>query len=185
MMNFKIGFRAFEVADSTFINALRNLEDYENSIGGNKRFVSKEREQKWVEDLIFNDYQDRIYMAIYEAGDEARQIIGYTSISDIDHVNKSCFWSGIKIHPDFSGKGYGTQTALLILKYVFQELNMERCTGECLENHPAVKKMLEKVGYSVEGLKRHSLFKSGEYQNQFLFSILKSEFIQVKSSFDL
>jgi len=182
-MTTDIFFRAFELSDAEFINSLRNIDEYENLIGGNKRFVSLARERKWVEDLIYNDYQDKFYLAICEK--ESKNIIGYTSVSDIDHVNKSCFWSGIKLHPDYNGKGYGTQTVLLILKFVFEELNMERCTGQCLEEHIVAKKLMEKVGFKVEALQRHSVFKDGLFHNQFVLSILKEEYSIIKTTFKL
>lgn len=182
-MSINIFFRAFEPSDASFINSLRKLEEYENLIGGNKRFVSLAREQRWVEDLIYGDYRDKFYVAICEK--EKGNIIGYTSVSDIDHVNKSCFWSGIKIHPEFNGKGYGTQTVLLILKFIFEELNMERCTGQCLEEHIVAKKLMEKVGFKVEALQRHSIFKNGVFHNQFVLSILKSEYEDIKHQFKL
>lgn len=182
-MTTDIFFRAFELDDAEFINSLRKIDEFENLIGGNKRFVSLAREQKWVEDLIYSDYQDKFYLAICEKIN--KKIIGYTSVSDIDHVNKSCFWSGIKIHPDFNGKGYGTQTVLMILKFVFEELNMERCTGECLEEHLVAKKLMEKVGFKVEALQRHSIFKDGFFHNQFVLSILKEEYSVIKKTFKL
>lgn len=40
-----IFFRAFEIEDAEFINALRDNEDMESRIGGNKRFVSLARER--------------------------------------------------------------------------------------------------------------------------------------------
>jgi RimJ/RimL family protein N-acetyltransferase len=178
-----IFFRAFEVSDAEFVNSLRKFEEFENLIGGNKRFVSVAREQKWIEDLIFNDYKDRFYVAICDKANS--KIIGYTSVSDIDHVNKSCFWSGIKLHPDYNGKGFGTQTVLLILKFVFEELNMERCTGQCLEEHVVAKKLMEKVGFKVEALQRHSVFKNGLFHNQFVLSILKYDYAVTKEIFKL
>jgi RimJ/RimL family protein N-acetyltransferase len=182
-MNIDIFFRAFELSDARLISELRNIDDFENLIGGTKRFVSSAREEKWIESLIFNDYQDKFYVAICEK--ESENIIGYTSVSDIDHVNKSCFWSGIKIHPDYNGRGFGTQTVLLILKFVFEELNMERCTGQCLEEHIVAKKLMEKVGFKVEALQRHSIYKNGKYHNQFVLSILKEEYSIVKTNFKI
>lgn len=184
-MKIEIFFRAFELSDAEFVNSLRKIEESENLIGGNKRFVSLAREQKWIEDLIYKDYQDKFYVAICENVTAEKQIIGYTSVSDIDHMNKSCFWSGIKIHPDYNGKGYATQTALLILKFVFDELKMERCIGQCLEEHIVAKKLMEKVGYKVEALQRHSLFKNGKFHNQFVLSILADEYLLIKEKFKL
>jgi ribosomal-protein-alanine N-acetyltransferase len=182
-MEIDIFFRAFELSDAELVSRLRKIDEFENLVGGNKRFVALAREEKWLESLIYNDYQDRFYVAICEK--ESKKIIGYTSVSDIDHVNKSCFWSGIKIDPDYNGKGYGTQTVLLILKFVFEELNMERCTGQCLEDHVVAKKLMLKTGFKVEALQRHSIFKNGKYHNQFVLSILKEEYPSIKEIFNI
>lgn len=178
-----IFFRAFEISDAEFINSLRKIDEFENLIGGNKRFVSLARDRKWVEDLIYNDYQDRIYVAICEK--QIQNIIGYASVCDIDHLNKACSWGGIKIHPDFHGKGYGKLTALLLVKFVFEELNIERYEAQCLEEHVVSKKMMEKVGFVTEGLRRNSIFKNGKYHNQLVFSLLKSEYPVIKEQYKL
>jgi RimJ/RimL family protein N-acetyltransferase len=182
-MTSDIYFRAFEISDAEFVNSLRKFEEYENLIGGNKRFVSLAREKKWIEDLILNDYKDQFYVAICDKKNS--EIIGYASISDIDHFNKSCVWGGIKLHPDCNKKGFGTQTILMLLKFVFEELNMERISGRCLENHVVAKKLMEKVGFKQEALQRHSVFKNGSFHNEFVLSILKSEYPEIKELFKL
>ena len=93
-MNFDVKFRAFRLGDELFINKLREDEIRESKVGGMKRYVSVDREAKWVKDIIYGDNQSSIYLAITPI--DSDQIIGYTSISDIDYRNGSCFWSGIK-----------------------------------------------------------------------------------------
>jgi RimJ/RimL family protein N-acetyltransferase len=176
-----IYFRAFELEDAEFINSLRNIENMENLIGGNKRYVSLARDRKWVENIILGDSQKTIYIAICEIG--SVDIIGYTSISNIDHFNKSCNWGGIKLEPKFNRRGYGTQIAFLVIKYAFEELGMERVVGVCQEEHVVAKKMMAKVGYKVDGLQRHSLYKNGSYHNQYMMSILRKEYDEFKVNF--
>ena len=182
-MEFQIKFRAFEKGDHIFINNLRTGTHREKLIGGSKRYVSVDRDEKWVNDIIFGDRQDTLYFAITELN--SNDIIGYTSISDIDYRNGSCFWSGIKLSPKVSGKGYGVQTALLILKFVFEELRMVRCIGQCQENHDAALKMMLKVGFSKEGLMRKYVFKNGESINTWLLSIIDTDYKAVKEQFKI
>lgn len=182
-MEFSVFFRALKLEDAEFINSLRRLNEMENQIGGVKRYVSLDRERQWIHDLIMKDYSDKIYLAICENGSD--EIIGYTSISDIDFRIGSCFWSGIKITPKKQEYGYGFQVALLVLRYVFEELRMERCTGHCLEEHKTVIKLLESVGFKKEGLMRNYVFKNGEYKNTWLFSILKEEYQVIKDKFSI
>lgn len=182
-MVFDIEFRAFRLGDEEFINELRNLSIRESKIGGMKRYVSLDRERKWVNDIIMGDDQTCMYMAITEKGSD--DIIGYTSISDIDYRNGTCFWSGIKLSPHCAGKGYGIQVALKILKYVFEELRMARCIGMCQEEHIVALKLMEKAGYTKEGLMRKSLFKNGMHINQWLMSVTDDDYKFIRQKFDL
>ncbi len=182
-MNFQISFRPFKLADATFVNNLRRDEGMERLIGGQKRPVSYERDLKWIEGIMLNDDQKSIYFAVTLAGDD--NIIGYTSISEIDYRNGTCFWSGIKIDPAQSGKGIGTEVTLKVLKFVFEELRMVRCKGECLESHTNVLKMLLKIGFKQEGLMRNTIFKNGEHNNQWLLSVIDSEYVEIKSRYEL
>lgn len=182
-MNFDIKFRAFRFGDESFINKLREDEDRESLVGGFKRFVSIDRERKWVEDLIYGDSNSTFYFAITLINSD--DIIGYTSITDIDYRNGTCFWSGIKLSKAYSGKGYGFQVAIKILKYVFEELRMVRCIGMCQEDHNIALKLMLKAGYKKEGLMRKYLFKNGKYINEILLSCIDDDYIELKQKFNL
>lgn len=171
-----IYFRALELADAEPINQLRRIEAMQSLIGGAKRYVALERDKEWIRSIILSNDQSELYFAVCEAGTDA--FVGYTSVSEIDFRMGSCFWSGIKILPEFSGKGYGKETARLVLKYVFEELRMERCIAKCLEQHAVAEKMLEAVGFHKEGLMRHNSFKNGVYNSTWLFSILRQEYLE-------
>ena len=182
-MESKIKFRAFKIGDELFINKLREDEERESKVGGMKRFVSLDREAKWVHDIIMGDSQTSFYFAITECDND--DIIGYTSISDIDYRDGTCFWSGIKLSRSFSGKGYGLQVALSVLKYVFEEMRMVRCIGKCQEEHTVALKLMEKAGYSKEGLMRKSLYKNGIHINQWLMSITDDDYKVLKNKYCL
>ncbi|MCC9043491.1 GNAT family N-acetyltransferase [Myroides sp. M-43] len=182
-MEFNIRLRAFEKEDALFINQLRNEDEREKYIGGSKRYVSLCREQKWVEDIILGDSQSVMYFAVTTS--ESDSIIGYTSISDIDYRNGSCFWSGIKLSPSVAGKGYGLQVGLLVLNHVFEEMRMVRCTAQAQEGHQPAIRMLDKLGFFKEGLMRKNVFKNGNSLNTWLLSIIEEEYKLIKSTYNL
>lgn len=182
-MNFDIRFRAFKLGDEVFINKLREDDIRESYVGGVKRYVSVDREAQWVKDIIYSDNQSQIYLAITTKNSD--QIIGYVSISDIDYRNGSCFWSGIKLSPECAGHGYGRQVALMITKYVFEELRMVRCIGMCQESHTPAISMLENAGYTKEGLMRKYLYKNGQHINVWLFSITDDDYWKMKEEINL
>lgn len=182
-MKFDIKFRAFKFGDEVFINSLRDDQEMESHIGGIKRYVSIDREEKWVHDLVLNDNSSVIYLAITPI--DSNDIIGYLSVHDIDYQSGTCFWSGIKLSRNYEGKGLGFQAGLLITKYVFEELRMVRCIGKCQEDHYAMINVMSKIGYKKEGLMRKSMYKNGRHINQWLMSITDDDYMETKEKYEL
>jgi RimJ/RimL family protein N-acetyltransferase len=183
-MEFDIFFRSFKKEDAIFVNKLRSSETTEEKIGGVKRFVSQEKDNKWVEDIMMDDGISRISVVMCKT-DSIKTTVGYTSISDIDYRNGTCFWSSLKVLPEFAGKGYGYQTTLKVLKHVFEELRMSRCSAMGLEEHEVALKMMEKAGYKREGLMRNFVYKNGEHKNVWLLSVTLEDYKLIKERLGL
>lgn len=173
----KVYLRAFEYQDMKFINELRNDGDIFKFTCGNKYFISTERDKQWIEDKIFNNY-NQLYLMISEVDGDNQ--IGYICATDIDYVNRKAQWGGIVIHEKFSGKGYGTQSAELLLSHLFFECNINTVYGYWRTDHTVSLKIAEKLGFKKDGVMRNFVYKQGEFHDAYLLSILKEEF-RVKS----
>lgn len=175
-MKCRLYFRAFEFEDLDFLNQIRNDEEAFLHTGGNKYYISKEYDKKWLEDKIFNN-QHQIYLAIclYEKD----EIIGYLGISDIDYRNSKAKWAGINISKKFAKKGYATEAASLLLKFVFEELGLNRFYGYWLDSNIPSVKMAEKVGFTKEGMIRDFVFKINGYHSAYIMSILRKEYCDI------
>lgn len=171
-MKANIFLRAFEYADLELLNEIRNDDDAFEFSGGNKYYISSEYNRKWIEDKIFNN-EKQVYLAICL---KEGKIIGYLGICDIDYRNRKAQWAGINIHKQYAGKGYGTEASELLLKFVFEELGMNRFYGYWLETNKASVKMAEKVGFTPEGLIRDFVYKHSRFHNVYLMSILYKEY---------
>jgi len=175
----RIYLRAFEVSDYTLIHSWRSNQDITQNLSGNTYFISPEREKKWVEDKIFDDYKD-IYLAICLKSNN--EMIGYTSINNIDYRNRKAEWGGTIIGEfEHQHQGYATEAAIIMLRYIFEELNMHKCYGCCLEEHEATIKLLKKLYFTQDGILRENLFKGNTYKNMLLFSILRNEYEAVRN----
>ena len=165
--------RAFEYNDLDFINMLRNDDSLFELTCGNKYYISSERDRKWLEDKIFNN-SNQLYLMICSADDS--RPVGYTSAVNIDYINRKAEWSGILIAGEFSGKGYGTECGSLVLNHLFGELGMNMVYAYVREGHSASLRMVEKLGFQVNGLIRDFGFKRNHFFNVHIVTILKSEF---------
>lgn len=164
--------RALEF-DYKLINQWRNDEYLRKFLGGNVFFVSSEREKKFVESKIFNDEKD-IYFAICDRSNN--EMIGYCSISNIDLRNLTAEWSGTLIgKKECLGKGYGEESAKLMLRFLFEQYPIHKCYTSCLQEHPATIKLFEKLGFKQEGILRDNIYKNGKFKNVVLYSILREE----------
>ena len=167
----RVYLRAFELEDYKLINKWRNDNEINENFASNKLFISSERDRKWIEERIFNDKKD-ISLAVCLK--ENNELIGYTSIKDIDHWNKCAEWSGIIIGDKINrGKGYSSEIQHMVLTYLFNELGLHRVYAYQLEDNQASIAMVKKSGFKVEGILRQCLFKDNKYQNLLIISILK------------
>jgi RimJ/RimL family protein N-acetyltransferase len=182
-MEFDIYYRALKTEDAAFINELRKDQKMEEKLGSPSKFVSLERDQKWVNDLIMNDNPTVAYFAVCENGSD--EIIGYTSITEIDYRNGTCFGSGIKVVSPSPRKLYGLQALLLGFRVAFEEFRMARVKGVVLEEHTGSLKLMERAGFKREGLMRNFVFKNGEHKNCWLLSITKEEYPLIKQKYNL
>lgn len=183
-MEFEIYLRAFKPEDAGFINDLRKNNEIEEKIGGVTKFVSLEREQKWVNDIIFNDDPRHCYVAVCEKGGDD-SIIGYASINDIDYRNGTCMGGGIKVITPTPGKFYGLQVLLLGFQLAFDEFRLARFAVLVMEENRGSLRIMERAGMKREGLLRNYMYKNGRHRNCWLLSITDTEYQEVKQKFNI
>lgn len=169
----RVYLRALELDDYKIICKWRNDIELTYYLGGNRFFVSSEREKKSIENKILDDSQN-IYLGICHC--KTDKLIGYTSINNIDLRNLKAEWGGTLIgEKEYLGKGYGKEAASLMLNFLFDQYPIHRCYAYCLAEHPATSKLFESLGFTKEGVLRDEIFKNGKYNNLLIYSILRDE----------
>jgi len=104
------------------------------------------------------------------------KVYGTAIISKIDWKNRSCSID-IKLSRNAQGNGYGTDAVQLLIKYIFEELNMNRIFVNILEYNIQSQGLFEKIGFIKEGIQRKAIFKNGKYNNLIIYSLLKEEYM--------
>lgn len=165
--------RSFELEDYFITHKWRNDEEIYKFMGGNKFYVSKEREKKWVENIINNDSKN-IYFAICDI--KSNKLIGFSSINNIDYRNLKAEWGGTLIgDKEFLGKGLGKEASAIMLRFLFDEYPINKCYAYCLEEHPATPKLFSTLGFQKDGVLRKDVFKNGVFKNVLIFSVLRED----------
>jgi RimJ/RimL family protein N-acetyltransferase len=112
------------------------------------------------------------------------QFAGSTSFLNIsnpdDRLEIGATWYG----KAFQRTGLNRNCKYLLLKYAFDSLEAERVEFKTDERNLASRKAIEKIGGKFEGiLRRHTLMSDGFRRNTICYSILKSEWPELKKHF--
>jgi [ribosomal protein S5]-alanine N-acetyltransferase len=113
------------------------------------------------------DEDERWFMICSKAGDP----IGFLAQGK---CGGGC-WIGYQLIPAARGAGRGTEAVQLIVDYLFLHKDIGRIQAETHPANAASRRVLEKVGFSFEGLIRRSFFARGEWRDTAMFSILREE----------
>lgn len=82
------------------------------------------------------------------------------------------------------GKGIMTDAVQFLAAWAFRELKLHRISAEPYVTNAASHKVLEKAGFTREGVKRSSAFKEGKILDQFLYSQIRNVVTQPLNSAD-
>lgn len=72
-------------------------------------------------------------------------------------------------------QGYGGEAMKLMLRHGFQTLNLNRIFLRVFESNPRAIRSYEKAGFVHEGRLRHGEYHGGQYIDELLMSVLRSE----------
>lgn len=174
-MEERIYLRALELDDYKVSIEWRKDDRIWEMLGGPKYFVSEAYEKKWVENTIFNSKDVKLAICLKENN----KYIGNVYMTNIDEINRSCHSHILIGDKEYWGKGYAREALMKAIEYMFKERNIHRIQANVLESNMQSLKMLKKCGYVIDGLLRESVFKDGRYQNQYVLSLLKEEFLKI------
>ena len=166
----KVFLRAIEKEDMEFLREMINNPELERNVVGWSFPISKYEQEKWFESQVQNKDNIRYIIEV------DRERIGVVTITNIDWKNrKACH--GIKLCNDkIKGKGYGTDTVMTIMKYAFEELQLNKLYSTILDYNIPSMNLYKKCGWSVDGVLRESTFKGNQYVNEMAVSILKKDY---------
>lgn len=137
--------------------------------------VSTEREERWFEELQKQE-NDRVYAIEARIGEEWVHI-GNIGLHRIRWKDR-CAILGIAIgEKQYWGQGYGTDAIRALLRFAFEEMNLQRVELEVLDFNTRARRCYEKVGFRYEGTRRRAVFSGGTYHDSLMMGILREEFL--------
>ncbi|MUK90760.1 GNAT family N-acetyltransferase [Ornithinibacillus sp. L9] len=87
---------------------------------------------------------------------------------------------GYELHRHYWGQGIATEAIEAILRFGFEQLKFQRIQALIEPPNIPSQKLLEKQGFTQEGLLRNYEYTSGNFDDLYMYSLLKKEFIYMK-----
>lgn len=131
------------------------------------RSAYRYRLRRYLEDAR----DDKAYaLFLFREGDDA--LLGGLTLSNVRRgVAYSAslgYWAGVA----HAGKGYITAGARTIVRYAFDDLELHRVEAACQPENIASRRVLEKAGFTQEGVAQAYLRINGAWRDHLLFAIV-------------
>lgn len=111
----------------------------------------------------------------YFVFDVDARLVGAISLSNVRrgvaHAASVGYWMG----SPFAGRGFMTEALRLVAPFAFSALHLHRLEAGCVPTNQASVRVLEKSGFSREGLARSYLRIRGVWQDHLLFARLADD----------
>ncbi|SNR17382.1 GNAT family N-acetyltransferase [Tenacibaculum jejuense] len=111
---------------------------------GDEIIASEERAKEIIQDIWFQDYENYGYgrwAVLYKPKDK---VIGFAGLKFLPEINETDI--GFRFLPEYWGKGIASEVAKEIIKFGFENLNLNRIIGIAMPQNIGSCKVLEKIG---------------------------------------
>ncbi|RXJ04245.1 N-acetyltransferase [Anaerobacillus alkaliphilus] len=171
----RIYLRPFKKEDfQTIHDALLNPEF--RKLTGTQTYLSMEK----IENAYESFKNDRSRLDFVIALKETDEAIGDLALNELDHLNNNGNVRIALYKEEHYGKGLGPEALNLVLEYGFEVLNLYRIGLNVYEYNARAIKSYEKLGFVKEGVLRSELLFNGTYYDNYMMSVLRHEYNNIR-----
>lgn len=135
--------------------------------------LPQERLEDWFLRLLNNPPVDLIRQGILIEG----RLVGFVDLRELNPLEHRARLRIAIGTPDQRGQGVGYAAGLKMLDHAFNQLNLERITAEIRSSNKRMLSLIEKLGFTLEGVLRQHETRHGVKEDVYLFGMLKHEFV--------
>lgn len=128
-------------------------------------------ERRWLE-RILDPPEDARFFAIELDGN----LVGRIDLCQIDREHRRAALGLIVGDRQARRRGVGASSVILLLDYAFTVECLDRVLAEVYTFNEPARRLMERVGFTCEGLLREQDMQNGRRQDLWVFGILRPEF---------
>lgn len=168
--------RLLDESEAEIITQFRNNPKIWKNLG-NFLPVSFESELDWIKKKHRSDGNSFTFGVVLKEND---QLIGTMGTDKIDWINRTTITGTLIGKEEFHGKGYATDAKKLLLKWLFEDLNLRIIYSRVYGFNKASLRYAEKCGYKEVARYPEAIFRNGEYHDFVTLQITQEEWFSKK-----
>ncbi|MBD3195811.1 MAG: GNAT family N-acetyltransferase [Candidatus Lokiarchaeota archaeon] len=134
--------------------------------------------KKWLKPREEKGAPDHIVMTIWHK--QNKKPIGVIGLGDINWFNR---WANAFIQigdKDYWKKGIATEATEMLLKYAFEEVNLNKVSGGVIVENIGSWKVAEKVGFKFEATLKNEFYVNGKYHDVKRYCYLREDWFKAQ-----
>jgi len=130
--------------------------------------------EKWFDKVVIDPTRRDFSIFL----NKENRYIGFCGLINISYpVAKAELYITIG-EKDTWGRGYGTEVYEILMKYGFEELGLNKIYVHYLTHNQGTQKIMEKIGWQLEGLLRQDIYSHGKIVDRYISAILKEDWMR-------
>jgi len=173
----RIDLRPLELEDEPLLRRWINDPDTWATLG-HRSPINATREREWIENYG-KEPGEYIFGIVVR---ESNQLIGTAGLHGTNGIDRKATFGLMIGEHDARGRGYGSETTRLLLRFGFEELNLNRIELTVFAHNHAAIRVYEKAGYVREGRKRETFYRNGRYRDVYVYAVLRSDYDRIRQT---
>ncbi|MFF0585456.1 GNAT family N-acetyltransferase [Streptomyces sp. NPDC003781] len=121
---------------------------------------------------------DRLDLAVTDRA--TGELVGEVVLYEWDPSARSCTFRTL-MGPRGRGRGLGSEATRLVVGHAFEQVGLHRVQLEVYADNPRARRVYEKAGFVVEGVRREAALRGGEWVDDVLMAVLDHEWAEART----
>jgi len=170
-----VGLRAVEKEDLQLLRDWRNIEEFRKNFR-EVRELNMANQIQWYEKSCVNNPNDFMFIIIELADNKPVGACGLLYINWVIRSADLSFYIG-KNEEYIDEKGLAKDSAQLLIKYGFENLNLNKIWMELYEfDNKKLNFFQNQFDFKIDGRLRQNCFENGKYYDSFILSLLNKDY---------
>ncbi|GAA2568119.1 MULTISPECIES: GNAT family N-acetyltransferase [Streptomyces] len=122
---------------------------------------------------------DRLDLAVTDRA--TGELVGEVVLYAWDPSARSCTFRTL-LGPRGRGRGLGSEATRLVVGHAFEQVGLHRVELEVYADNPRARRVYEKAGFVVEGVRREAALRDGVWVDEVLMAVLDHEWRRTEAT---